>query len=178
MRQEERRARTRRLLIEAARRAFAERGYDAASLDAIAADAGLSKGAVYAHFATKLELFLAVANAELERASVAAARVAAALEAGEPVDTAVRRYSAGTDDALHAPLMVHVWAGAAREPAVRELLDAHLAQRAAALSAAALARGSTPREALRQADMVGRLVDAGYLHAVHGQAARSRMSGP
>ena len=46
-------------LLRAARRVFAERGYGAASLDAIAAEAGVTKGGVYFHFASKEELFFA-----------------------------------------------------------------------------------------------------------------------
>ena len=60
MRQTERRARTRAALLRAALAAFAERGYEGASIDTIAATAGLSKGAVYANFPNKLDLYLAV----------------------------------------------------------------------------------------------------------------------
>jgi len=52
---------TRARLVEAAAKLFAERGYEAASLGDVAAEAGFTKGAVYANFASKEDLLLAVA---------------------------------------------------------------------------------------------------------------------
>ena len=49
---------THRLLLEAAERAFVAFGYQGATLDRIAAEAGFTKGAVYAHFRNKEALFL------------------------------------------------------------------------------------------------------------------------
>ena len=51
---EERRA----LILEAAARAFADRGYDAASLEEIADAAGISKPVIYDHFSSKKELHM------------------------------------------------------------------------------------------------------------------------
>ncbi|OBK18072.1 TetR/AcrR family transcriptional regulator [Mycobacterium asiaticum] len=51
---------TRSLLLDAAEEVFAEKGFMAASLDDIAHAAGYTKGAIYKHFATKEDLFLAV----------------------------------------------------------------------------------------------------------------------
>src|SRR5947207_4410833 len=51
-------------LVEAARDLFAEDGYAATSLDAVVSKAGLTKGALYHHFAGKRELFAAVFAAE------------------------------------------------------------------------------------------------------------------
>jgi AcrR family transcriptional regulator len=53
---------TRSLLLDAAEEVFAEKGFMAASLDDIAHAAGYTKGAIYKHFATKEELFLAVSD--------------------------------------------------------------------------------------------------------------------
>ena len=47
-------------LIRAARERFAEDGFSATSLDAIVADAGVTKGSLYHHFRSKSELFEAV----------------------------------------------------------------------------------------------------------------------
>jgi AcrR family transcriptional regulator len=49
---------TRRRLIEAAGRVFAERGYEGARIADIAREAGLSSGAIYAHYGSKAELLL------------------------------------------------------------------------------------------------------------------------
>lgn len=51
---------TRRSLLEAGTRWFLERGYEATSLDDIAGEARVSKGAVYHHFGSKLGLFTAI----------------------------------------------------------------------------------------------------------------------
>ena len=53
---------TRSLLLDAAEDVFAEKGFLAAKLDDIAHAAGYTKGAIYKHFATKEELFLAVSD--------------------------------------------------------------------------------------------------------------------
>ena len=63
----ESRQRTRDQLIDSAVKVFAERGYHAASVDEIAEDAGFSKGAVYANFPTKEQLFLAVMDRQQQR---------------------------------------------------------------------------------------------------------------
>jgi AcrR family transcriptional regulator len=53
---------TRSLLVDAAEEVFAEKGFMAASLDDIAHTAGYTRGAIYKHFATKEDLFLAVSD--------------------------------------------------------------------------------------------------------------------
>jgi len=60
---------TRANLVIAARSVFAETGYHAASLEAIAREAGYSKGAVYSNFSGKADLFLAVMDANMEAAA-------------------------------------------------------------------------------------------------------------
>jgi AcrR family transcriptional regulator len=53
---------TRSLLLDAAEDVFAEKGFVSATLDDIAHAAGYTKGAIYKHFATKEDLFLAVSD--------------------------------------------------------------------------------------------------------------------
>lgn len=48
---------TRAMILDGARRVFAECGYDGATMDCIATAAGVTKGAVYHHFENKKELF-------------------------------------------------------------------------------------------------------------------------
>jgi AcrR family transcriptional regulator len=58
--QEERKADTRRRLLDAAAALFAERGIDAVSIDAVAEEADRTSGAVYAHFGGKDGLAVAL----------------------------------------------------------------------------------------------------------------------
>ena len=53
----EKQARTRAALLDAAARVFVERGFQGASVEVIAAEAGFTRGAFYSNFSTKEELF-------------------------------------------------------------------------------------------------------------------------
>jgi AcrR family transcriptional regulator len=59
---QERTSITRNLLLNAAERVFSQCGYEKAQLEEVAEVAGFSKGALYAHFKSKEELFLALAK--------------------------------------------------------------------------------------------------------------------
>jgi AcrR family transcriptional regulator len=65
--QAERRAATTTALVDAARELFADDGYGATSLDAVALKAGVTKGALYHHFEGKRQLFEAVFEREVDR---------------------------------------------------------------------------------------------------------------
>lgn len=154
-------------LLASAYRVFLRRGFHAASLEEIAAEAGWSKGAVFSNFTGKDDLFLAVLedyNRSTSVEQVVAMRGGGGLAGG-------LRAAALTmlDAAAHAPawttLLVEFWTHASRDPATRarasarheELLEgyaqlvAELADRdgldlvvpakEAARSAASLARG-------------------------------------
>jgi AcrR family transcriptional regulator len=56
----EKQAHTRFCLMESAAKVFARRGLQQASIDEVAGDAGFTKGAFYANFKSKEELFLAM----------------------------------------------------------------------------------------------------------------------
>lgn len=58
--QEERKAKTRAAIIDAAKENFGKIGFAATSIDTIASQANVAKGAVYHHFKNKEELFACV----------------------------------------------------------------------------------------------------------------------
>lgn len=58
---------TRNLLIESAIDAFSTFGYQGTSIDKIAEQAGFSKGAFYAHFTSKEEIFLTILEEEMRK---------------------------------------------------------------------------------------------------------------
>jgi AcrR family transcriptional regulator len=94
----ERQANTRAELVDAAERLFTEQGFHATSLDAVADEAGYTKGAVYSNFASKEDLFFAVYERRVDRY----------LEA-------VERTPAEVDDAAEAVLRVMAGVAARHE---------------------------------------------------------------
>lgn len=116
---EESRRRTRTLLLDAAERVFARRGYRGASVDEIAEEAGFSKGAVYSNFANKEELFLGL----LDRRRVGHA--ASADGAARTRDGLARLAAPADPEAWEWGLLtLEFFLYAAREPTVRERLAA------------------------------------------------------
>jgi AcrR family transcriptional regulator len=137
----ERRELLRADLIDAAERRFIANGFHATSVDAIADEAGYTKGAVYSNFRSKDELFLAV----YERRMLKGLEEAEALFAAEPdVFAAGARLAdlvasrRGRQDGWLA-VFFEFWAYALRHPEVRERFAAEH-RRFTAPFAASLAR--------------------------------------
>jgi len=97
---------TRGQLVAIATRMFAERGYEDTSIEAVLREAGVSRGSLYHHFASKEALFEAVA--EDVETSVGAQTVAAASGSAGPVE------------ALRAGFLA--WIRLAGDPVVRRIL--------------------------------------------------------
>ena len=75
--------RNRALVLEAARRVFLARGYQGATLEQIADEAGFSKGVVYSQFKNKADLFLALLEDRIAERAAQNARLAESLPPGE-----------------------------------------------------------------------------------------------
>src|SRR5919106_7009672 len=86
--QAERRAETRASVLAAARSVFARRGLRGASLEEIAEEAGVSRGAVYYNFDDKEHLFLALLR---ERCLARAERLESMATGSGDVGTDIRR---------------------------------------------------------------------------------------
>jgi AcrR family transcriptional regulator len=80
----EKQEQTRERLLDAAARVFARRGYQQASVEEVAAEAGFTTGAVYSNFSGKEGLFLALADREVDDRVAEIRAVAEAAERGEP----------------------------------------------------------------------------------------------
>ncbi|MEU7070158.1 ScbR family autoregulator-binding transcription factor [Streptomyces narbonensis] len=65
MAQQARAIKTRRAILEAAATVFAERGYERTTIGEILARAGVTKGALYFHFASKEDVALGVLDAQM-----------------------------------------------------------------------------------------------------------------
>src|SRR3954451_24579308 len=107
--------RNRGLLLDAARAVFLERGYPGATLDAIADEAGFSKGVVYSQFAGKADLFLALLERRItDRAEQNARLVEEA--GGDALRTLLRHFARdSTVEAGWARLLIEFRAVAARD---------------------------------------------------------------
>ena len=118
---------TRERIIASAARVFGQKGFQRASLDQVASDAGLTKGAIYWHFKSKNDLYFALLDARFQR-DVSSMREAqsAMLADAAPQDTPRlmatlfgASLQAATTDPDWPRLFVEVM-GHSREPEVRE----------------------------------------------------------
>jgi AcrR family transcriptional regulator len=118
----QRQAQTRHELIDAAERLFTAQGFHATSLDAVAAEAGFTKGAVYSNFASKEDLFFAVYERRVDKR---VAEVTTVLEEAPTVRQGIERLIPGhgpsppADDSWLA-VFFEFWAHVLRHPELRE----------------------------------------------------------
>lgn len=123
MRQAERRAQTTDRVLDAAAAEFARKGFHAATIDDVARAAGYTKGAVYANFAGKDALFLALIDRHLEdqlaQLDLLLANASAADLRTRLRDAAVEQNAAGGSFGL---LMLEFWLYAARDAAAKAAL--------------------------------------------------------
>ncbi|MGL6234164.1 MAG: TetR family transcriptional regulator [Segniliparus sp.] len=120
------RAEVRKRLLDAALIVFGELGYTAASLDIVAAAAGLTKGAVYSNFSSKDELYFAMIEDQLER-RVAETNFAASGSAD--LDEISRFFTANVFKERHWELVwLEYWARVVREEDLRQPFLAARAQ--------------------------------------------------
>lgn len=115
---------TRDSIIEAAARVFARKGYAGATLDDVGAEAGMTKGAVYWHFANKAELFRALLKARADQQLHGMPeRVEAALAMTDARDGLARilalQLAAVKSDPDFARLFLE-FVSESRDPAIRE----------------------------------------------------------
>lgn len=151
--QEERRAETRRRLLDAAREVVADRGVAGASVDALAEAADRTSGALYDHFGGKEGLILALLD-EWKEATAAAtvSDLSATDDAGERLRHVWQRFaSPPSDGGEQWTLLEHeLWLYACRQaelrPAVAARYDGIRRTLAAALAAGLLPEAPPPPE--------------------------------
>jgi TetR/AcrR family transcriptional regulator, transcriptional repressor of aconitase len=107
---------TRRRVLDGARRAFAAHGYEGATVKRLEEETGLSRGAIFHHFADKDALFLALAEEDAEE-------VAAVVDEAGLVE-AMRRLRG--KDAGWLGVQLEVARRVRTDPAFRELWARHL----------------------------------------------------
>jgi AcrR family transcriptional regulator len=119
----------RRRLLDAAMEVFTRDGFHAATLDDVAAEAGLTKGAVYSNFTGKRELFLALLEEQVTRRAQLALSALSGASAGAASDVpSLAGALAGQLSRLSAAepdwqlLYIEFWLYAMRDPEAHRLL--------------------------------------------------------
>jgi AcrR family transcriptional regulator len=120
----------RRRLLDVALEVFAERGFDTANLDQVAAAAGLSKGAIYSNFTSKDDLFYAMMSEQvlLRVASVRSAVAARTVDPHRPQDLrdiGDRLTEAFSEQREWRLVFLDFWRRAVRDEDVRARFIAH-----------------------------------------------------
>jgi AcrR family transcriptional regulator len=121
-----RRSQTRSKLLAAAADVYAREGFDAATLDAVADEAGFTKGAVYDHFGSKDNLLFALLDEHL------ATQIAEQISLFDLSTEAAERPRAGADRWMehleHDPrpfqLLVEAWVHGQRDEGLRDRVAA------------------------------------------------------
>jgi AcrR family transcriptional regulator len=125
---------TRHLLLRSAAQLFARHGFDGVSLDAVAEEAGFSKGAVYWHFSSKQELLASLLELHAEeRLDAVRSLLAVPMTLDKRIDQVAAIYFADSEDGESwCLLFVELWIQAMREPSLRpRLAQLYAATRAA-----------------------------------------------
>jgi AcrR family transcriptional regulator len=150
------------MLLTAALRVFARRGYRQAGVEEIAAEAGYSKGALYWHFSGKEELLMALLE---ERIDAPTREMVALLESAPPERDmsveAAREFARQLGGQREALLLEReYWSLAIRDPELRARYARRQAELRGALAAAleARARHLGSPELPMPADDVARIV--------------------
>ncbi len=120
----QRQRQTREDLVAAAARVFARRGYHKATVEEIAAEAGFSTGAVYSNFEGKEELFLAIADRQVQDRVAEITAVADAAEGeGDASAEAADRFRAFIEADPDWPLLFYeFWSLSVRNPELQDEL--------------------------------------------------------
>jgi AcrR family transcriptional regulator len=129
--QADRRADTRSRLLRAAAELFASQGYDAVSVDEVAAAADRSSGALYAHFGSKHGLLKALLESWQENtAAVVQAEFAVAPDTAARMEALWRNVADPPDELGGQWLLLEheLWLRAVRDPEVGEGLRRRYAQ--------------------------------------------------
>lgn len=110
--------RTRERLLAAAAKVFARRGYQGATVDEIASEAGFTIGALYSNFAGKEELFLALADRQVAQRAAEVRAIAEAAETdGDASEEAAAQFRAFLEADPDWPLLYYeFWSLSVRNP--------------------------------------------------------------
>ncbi len=123
---------TRGPILAAARVVFGRRGYGQATIEDISAEAAVSNGALYHHFASKEELFKAILEDHISDQHFEISALVPASSLHELLERFARYWFEHLRDA-HSddPLFAEIWAQAVRDPWARQSMIAFIRDGAA-----------------------------------------------
>ena len=114
---------TRTKILDAARKVFGDRGFGQATVEEIAAEAGVSNGALYHHFANKQELFKAILTVHISDQHFEISALIPASSLRELLERfASYWFEHLRKDHEDDPLFAEIWAQAARDPWARQAM--------------------------------------------------------
>ena|SRR5207248_1948092 len=124
---------TRERLLDAAARVFELKGYDGATVSLIAQEAGVTTGAIYAHYGSKAELLAAAVHAHGERATASLFPPGRRADAPTVLATLGRRLA--SRDPHESALLVEALLAARRDPELADVLASAIAGRESVMTA-------------------------------------------
>lgn len=107
-------------LLDSARKLFSEKGYRGTSTEEIAANAGLTKGALYFHFKSKEEILITLVKAMSSRFKLALESLPKPINPWELVEIVVCHTEATSPREFRS--ILDIWVQAIRLPRVRKFL--------------------------------------------------------
>ncbi|MDR0842940.1 MAG: TetR/AcrR family transcriptional regulator [Acidobacteriota bacterium] len=174
-RQEERVEMTREKMLAAARKIFVRDGFDAARLEDIATDAGYTRGAFYANFRNKEDLFVAVAQRQIETYNaMALAAVQSKCGVQEKTEELLQRMGDTSEAADWSILMIEFSLFALRHPHLKLHLEALNEQFSRGITAVF---AELYRESERPAPLPLSAIGAGHYCLIQGLALQSMLRG-
>jgi AcrR family transcriptional regulator len=111
-------------ILAAAMRAFTTKGFGRTSMADVIAEAGLSAGAIYGHFAGKEELFAAVVQAVLGRRSDELGAVIERGPAPSPGEAVAILVRGMAQESFDTRALLQVWAESTVDPEIRRITTA------------------------------------------------------
>jgi TetR/AcrR family transcriptional regulator, repressor for uid operon len=138
----------RALILAAAERAFLKDGFHAASMQTVAAEAGMSPGNLYRYFPSKEAIVAGLCARDQE---MLAENVRALLSCGDPLGgiEMMLRQQLVEEPRERFQMIVEIWAEATRKPEIAELclsIDSHVKRGLAQVVETAVRLGSAPAD--------------------------------
>jgi TetR/AcrR family transcriptional repressor of uid operon len=134
---------TRERLLDAAARVFELKGYEGATVAQIAREAGVSSGAIYAHYSTKADLLVDALRAHKDRATASLFPPGSRLDAASVLLTLANRLE--VRDHEPTALLAEALLASRRDAELAQVLAAALGEREQ-LMAALISRGQAAGE--------------------------------